>query len=294
MRRFIKGVFSILLLAVLAGGAFLGYMFFKTNNLKKELEAADNLKYKITYHINGNSDVLNMAQYERDDVPQFTRWLASYIKKMEQGGSISGSMANGIIHGEVYADGENHPSIEFYYDDQAIFGIKKTLDYMIDTVEKEANVSLSLLKEVTPDGYVTYEQIQTLLGIDTSKQNNTMDLVQQAREIFDTLKWVIPVSGKDNYFSETLSDMKMIYCAPIATIDEAKGAQLKFGIGQKDGEIYLYVRMNDVHGSEGSDLEALMHIQTADESNLAMPEVVSDDIINTLSTAIQLINSFAK
>ena len=293
MKHIIKFFFRIAGLVFLAGCIFIGYTFIKTNQLKKEFESADNFKYEIMYHINGDSDIFDMAQYEREGIPQVTRWFASYIKKMEQGGSISGSMTNGTIYGEVYAEGEDKPSIEFYYDDQAIFGIKKTLDYMIDTVAKETNVSLSILKEVTPDGYVTYEQIQTLLGVETSKQENTSDLVKQAREIYDALKWVVPTYVKDNYFSETLSDMKMVYCAPIATIDETNGAQLKFGMGQKDGEIYLYVRMNDVNGCEDSDLEVLMHIQIVGESDLVMPEVVSDDIINTLSTAIQLINSFA-
>ena len=85
-------------------------------------------------------------------------------------------------------------------------------------------------------------------------------------------------------------DVEPVRCA---TKLEFHGVVKRLGLRLFCGEIYLYVRMSDVNGCEGSDLEVLMHIQIVGESDLVMPEVVSDDIINTLSTAIQLINSFA-
>ena len=294
MKHIVKFIVKIIGLVVLAVCVFIGYTLIKVNQLRQDFESAGSFKYDITYHMNEDSDVFEMSQYESDSVPVITRWLALYIKKMEQGGSISGSVTNDVIHGEVYAEGEEIPSIEFYYDDQVVFGIKRTMDYIINTVEKETNVSLTLLKDMIPDGYVTYEQIQILLGLETAENPDKADLVQEAKEIYDTLKWVIPVSGKDTYFSATLADVKMFYCAPIAAIDGADGAQIKFGIGQKEKEIYLYVRMNDVNESEGGDLEVLMHIQIEEGNRIIMPEVISDDIIHTLASVIQIINGLVK
>ena len=294
MKRILK-CFSILItIGILAAGVFLGHVFLKVYGLKKDLESMDSMNFEVMYHIRGDSDVLKMSRYESDDTPMATRWLASYIKKMEQGGRVSGEIRDDIFHGLVYAQGEEPASIEFYYDDQAVFGIKRTMDYIIDMVEKESGLSISMLKEVTPDGYVSLEQIRTLMGEENTALQEPVDLIEQGKDLINALKCVIPASGKDNYFEETLKDIKMTYCSQIVTVNGIEGAQMTFGIGNTVNDKYIYVRMNDLNDNMGSDLEVLIHIQAQKNEAIVMPETISNDVIEALASVIQLLNSFGK
>lgn len=294
MKRILKFFFILIIIGILTIGIFLGYIFLKVNGLKKDIEVMDSINYEVMYHIRGDSDILKMSQYESETTPLATRWLASYIKKMEQGGCVSGKMHDDVLHGFVYAEGEETASIEFYYNDKAIFGIKKTMDYIIDTVEKESGLKISMLKEVTPDGYVSLEQIKTLLGEEHTKDKEPVDLIEQGKDLIKALKWVIPASGKDNYFEDTLKAVKMTYCSPIVTLNGIEGAKIIFGISNTSDDKYIYVRINDLNENEGSDLEVLIHIQAQEDETIVMPETISNDVIEALASVIQLLNSFGK
>lgn len=294
MKKILKLLSLVFGVIVVMSLIFLGYMFVKVSSIKKEMEAMESFDYEVMYHISGDCDIFDMDRYDNDDTSMTTRWFTSYIKKMEQGGRISGEAANEVMHGDVYAEGEDVPSIEFYYEDQAVFGIKKTMDYIIDTVEKETELPLSILKEVTPEGYVTMSQIQRLLGEETVNNSSGLDFIEEGKKLFNALKWVIPASGKGNYFESKLDEVKMTYCAPIVTIDGTKGAQMTFGLGNESDDIYLYMRMNEVNGCEDSDLEMLIHIQENEGQHIEIPEIISDEVIDALASALAFLNNLVK
>ncbi len=134
MRGLFKIITFFVLISTIVCGIFFGRLFFMAKALKEDLQELDSYNFELLYHISGNSDVFNMEQYETEDTPAVTQMFASYIKKMEQGGILSGQMRDGVYHAEVFAEGEEKSSIEFYYDDQAIFGTKKTMNYIIASI----------------------------------------------------------------------------------------------------------------------------------------------------------------
>ena len=296
-----KGLFKILsfivLVAVIVCGIFFGKLFFMGKSLKEDLQELESYKFELLYHVSGNSDVLNMAQYETEDTPAVTQWFASYIKKMEQGGKVSGQMRDDVYHAEVYAEGEEQSSIEFYYDEQAIFGTKKTMNYIISSIASSTKLPVSVLQVATPDSYITLEQINTILGNSTQEENedktSQLDFVTLGTNLIKELKLILPSKIEDNYFQEQLQDVEMSYCMAKTNIN-GEDVTLHVGISNGTYHKYVYVRIEDVAQSEGSDLEVLLHINVTENEQIVVPETISDDIIKTLASVITFLNNFGK
>jgi len=249
--------------------------------------------------VSGDSDVLNMEQYETKGTPAVTQWFASYIKKMEQGGKVSGQMREGVYHAEVFAEGEEQSSIEFYYDDQAIFGTKKTMNYIIASVASSTKLPVALLQVATPDSYITLEQIHTILGVENNIQdvnenkNSQLDFIKLGGNLIKELKLVLPSKVKDNYFQGKLQDVEMSYCMAKTKIN-GEDVTLHVGISNETYHKYVYVRIEDIAQSKGSDLEVLLHINVTENEQIIVPETISDDIIETLASVIKFLNNFGQ
>ncbi len=301
MRGILKFLAFLGFIAVIVCGVFLGKMFLTGNALRKDLTELESYNFEVSYHISGDNDVLNMSQYETENTPALTKWFASYIKKMAQGGSISGMVHDDVYHAEVYAEGEEQSSIDFYYHDQAVFGVKKTLDYIISSVAKETDLPISLLQNVTPNGYISSEQIGTLLGIeqesgtaDAIEENVLqMNLMKLGKELLFNLKLILPTSVNDNYFQTQLDGVDMSYCRAKTSLN---GEEIKITVGISNETYHkcVYIRIDDINGKEGSALETLLYIKVTDNEPIQVPETISDKIIDTMASMISLINGFAK
>ncbi len=289
----------IIVLAVIVSGVSFGRLFFMGNSLRKDLEELESYNFEVFYHISGDSDILNMEQYETEKTPIFTKWFTSYIKKMEQGGSIYGTMHDGVYHAEAYAEGENQSSIDFYYYDESVFGVKKTLDYIIASVADETKLPISLLQKITPNGYVSLEQIKTVLGekqeTDGSVEEDViqMNLMNLGKELIRELQLIIPTTVKDNYFQEQLDGADMSYCLAKTSLNGEK-TEISVGITNEKYHKYIYIRMDDVYGKRGSTLEVLLHINVIENQPIEIPETISDGVINTLASIVSFINGLEK
>ncbi len=296
-----KGLFKILsclvLISAIVCGIFFGRLFFIGKELKEDLQELESYNFELLYHVSGDSDVFNMEQYETEETPAVTQWFASYIKKMEQGGKVSGQMRDDVYHAEVFAEGEEQSSIEFYYDEQAIFGTKKTMNYIISSVASSTRLPVSVLQVATPDSYITLEQINTILGNNAVDENNheasKLDFVKLGGSLIRELKLILPSEIKDNYFQEQLQDVDISYCMAKTKIN-GEDVTLHVGISNETYHKYVYVRIGDVCGKEGSNLEMLLHINVTENQKIVVPETISDDIIKTLASVIAFLNNFGK
>lgn len=304
MKGLLKILSFFLMIAAIICGVFLGRMVWMENALRKDLEELESYDFELQYHISGDCDILNVEPYETEDTPVVTKWLASYMKKMEQGGSITGDVYDGVCHAEVYAEGEEQPRIEFYYEDQAVFGTKKPLDYMIDTVEKETNFPVSILQNVTPDGYISFEQLQTILGVkkgENSQETSVgtgdgnegpIDLLGFFRDIAGNTRLVLPASVEENYFQETLASVDISYCSAKTSLNGEDDVKLYVGISNETYQKYIYIRIDDLYGRDGINLELLLHINVTENEKIVIPETISENTVETLTFAISLINEF--
>ena len=297
MRGLLKILAVIILFVAVMGGISFGELFFMGKALKEDLQELESYNFELLYHVSGDSDVLNMEQYETEETPAVTKWFASYIKKMEQGGKVSGQMCDEVYHAEVFAEGEDQSSIEFYYDDQAIFGTKKTMNYIIASVASTTKLPVSVLQVATPDSYITLKQINKILGNNTLEENedeaSKLDFVKMGGNLIRELKLILPSEVKDNYFQEQLQDVDISYCMAKTKIN-GEDVTLHVGISNETYHKYVYVRIEDVCGKEGSDLEVLLHINVTENQQIVVPETISDDIIKTLASVIAFLNNFGK
>lgn len=293
MRGVLKFFSAIILLVTVISGISFGKLFFMGKALKEDLQELESYNFELLYHVSGDSDVLNMEQYETDETPAVTQWFASYIKKMEQGGKLSGQMCEDVYHAEVFAEGEEQSSIEFYYDDQAIFGTKKTMNYIISSVAGSTKLPIAALQVATPDSYITLEQIYTILGHSTSDKTSELDFVKLGGSLIRELKLILPSKIKDNYFQDQLQERDISYCMAKTKID-GEDVTLHVGISNETYHKYIYVRIEDVCGKKGSNLEVLLHINVTENQQIVVPETISDGIIKTLASVITFLNNLGK
>ena len=295
MRGLFKLFSFLILAAVIVCGVFFGKLLWMGNELRKDLQELESYKFELSYHISGDSDVLDIEEYTSEDKPAVTQWFASYIQKMEQGGKVSGQMSNDVYHAEVFAEGEEQSSIEFYYDEKATFGIKKTMNYIIDSVASTTKLPIAVLQVATPDSYITFEQIHTILGdTDSNKEESSqLDFVKLGTGLIQDMKLFLPSEVKDNYFQDQLQDVEISYCMAKTKIN-GEDVTLYVGISNETYHKYVYVQIADVAGKKDSNLEVLLHINVTELEPIEVPETISDTMINTLASAVSFLNGFAK
>ena len=293
-----KGLFKVLsvliLISAIVCGTLCGRVFLMGNALKEELQELESYDFDLSYHISGDSDILGIGLYTAGNIPTVTKWFASYFEKMQQGGKILGEVRDNVYHAEVFAEGEEQSSIEFYYDEQAIFGTKKTMNYIIHSGSDSTNLPISVLQVVTPDSYITLEQINTILGVGNDNPNHAVsevDFVELGRNLIGELRVLLPTDVKDNYFQEQLQDVDISYCIAKTKIN-GENINLCVGISNETYHKYVYFRIEDVAGKEGSNLEVLLHINVTENQQIVVPEAISDDIIKTLASVIEFLNNY--
>ncbi len=296
MKGLLKIFITMLLFVVMVCGVFFGRLFFMGKALKEDLQELESYNFELSYHMSGDSDVSGMKLYTMGNVPTVTQWFVSYIEKMQQGGRVSGQVRDDVYHAEVFAEGEEQSSIEFYYDGHAIFGTKKTMDYIIDSVSDSTKLPISVLQAVTPDSYITLKQINTILGADSKELKGVVsdvNFMELGSSLIGELKLLLPSNVKDNYFQEQLQDVDISYCMAKTNIN-GEDLKLHVGISNETCHKYVYVRIEGVCGKEGSDLEVLLHINVTKNQQIVVPETISDDIIRTLASVIEFLNNYGK
>ncbi len=291
MKKFIA---VILIGILLIGGFLLGKVFFLESAFRKDLQDLESFEFELFYHISGERDMFDLESSQSEDIPITTKWFTSYLKKMEQGGRVLGEMCDGVYHANVYAEGEEKANLELYYDEQIVFSTKKTMDYIIASVAAETKLPISLLENVTPDGYISTAQITRMLGVREEDIKLSIDGTDLRKMILANSKLLLPVTIKDSYFQQELDALNMAYCSAKTSLDGNKDMQMNMGIQNGEYDKYLYVQFEDFCGQEDCDLELLLHIRVTDTPKIVIPETISEGIVDTVASVLSFLNSLGK
>ncbi len=289
MKKFLAILLAFAILVCGAFAAFLGWAVFTERSLRSDLEQLESYEFELLYHIAGESDLLDIAQYDTDSVPVVTKWFTSYLSKVQQSGRIDGKMHDGVYHADVYIGADDEASIEFYYDGQAVFGIKKTIDYIISSLAEDTKLPISILQSVIPEGYISTAQIKTLLGA-AKEEQTTRDFVEIARVLIKNLRFRVPTMMEETNFQSELEGLGLSYFSGTTSLNGVDEINIEVGVKNGPYDKYIQLMIADDTDSEGVKLELLLHIKVTDTDEIVVPETIMNEIIEPLASVISLIN----